>query len=240
MTSYVCYYRVSTGKQDLGIPAQKSLCRRFIKQRKGKLVQEYEEKISGADKHRPQFQMAMAHCQADKCTLLVAKLDRLSRQAYTILQLREESGVDITVADNPTLFDDPLLLSVYAGIAQKERELISQRTKDALAVLKHKGVKLGNPHGFSPQSREASVRFRRKRSDQQHASIDMQIWGLHCKGDTARQITDTLNVMGIKTPKGGRIYKTLVVRRLAAIKKKNAVCSTTRPYERMESSSLSR
>ena len=179
--TYVCYYRVSTEKQDLGIPAQRTACKKYVQTKGGRIVAEFEEHISGASRSRPELQKALRFAKDGKHTLVVAKLDRLSRNVYTIMKLREDKDVDIVVVENPTMFKDTLLLSVYAGIAQKEREMISQRTKDALAELKKKGVKLGNPNGFSKHCRDCGLAYRRQKSKDSHAVFDNQIWALHRK-----------------------------------------------------------
>ena len=217
MALYVAYYRVSTDKQDLGIPAQRKAVRDFVSKSGGKILAEFEDQQSGAAKCRPRLDEALAKARDVRAKLIVAKLDRLSRSTYTIFKLRTRSGVDIVVADNPNLFADSLTLAVYAGLAEHERDLISQRTKAALSVLKEAGVRLGNPVGFCEAARSRSLDKRRATSSRENATNDRMIRQLKARSMTDRQVAEILNDMGVKTPRQGPIYKTYVARRLKAI-----------------------
>ena len=229
MTLFVAYYRVSTDKQDLGIPAQRKSVRDFVAKAKGKICAEYEDQQSGAAKWRPRLNAALAKAREMKAKLVVAKLDRLSRSTYTIFKLRNRSGVDIVVAENPNLFADSLTLAVYAGLAEHERDLISQRTKAALAVLKDKGVRLGNPQGFSQAARVRSLDKRRTSSRSENAFNDRIIQQLKMRSMTDRQVAEILNDMGLKTPRQGPIYKTYVSRRLKAIRSGQSLVQSCLP-----------
>ena len=223
MALYVAYYRVSTDKQDLGIPAQRKAVRDFVAKADGKICAEFEDQQSGAAKHRPRLDEALAKAREIRGKLVVAKLDRLSRSTYTIFKLRNRSGVDIVVADNPNLFADSLTLAVYAGLAEHERDLISQRTKAALSILKESGVRLGNPQGFCEAARARSLEKRRANSGRENATNDRMIQQLKMRSLTDRQVAEILNDMGVKTPKQGTIYKTYVSRRLKAIRSGNSL-----------------
>jgi DNA invertase Pin-like site-specific DNA recombinase len=147
--SYVAYYRVSTDKQGqsgLGLEAQQSAVERFIssKGEDARLLASFVEVESGKKDDRPQLAAALAYAKSRKATLVIAKLDRLSRKAAFLLNLRD-SGVDFEALDCPQM--NTLTLGVMAVFAQHEREVISARTKAALQAAKARGVKLGGPLG---------------------------------------------------------------------------------------------
>jgi DNA invertase Pin-like site-specific DNA recombinase len=144
-TKFVCYYRVSTKKQGasgLGLEAQQEAARRHAESVGGTIVEEFVEVESGTKvKKRVKLAAALGHCRAAKATLLVAKLDRLSRNVAFLAALME-SGVPFVCVDNPAA--TPLTLHVLAAVAQEEARAISARTIDALAAAKKRGVKLGS------------------------------------------------------------------------------------------------
>ena len=144
-TKFVAYYRVSTKKQGasgLGLEAQQEAARRHLESVGGKVVAEFTEVESGkGTKKRVKLIAALAHCRAAKATLIVAKLDRLSRNVAFLSALME-SDVPFVCCDNPHA--TPLTLHVMAAVAQQEATAISIRTIDALAAVKRRGVKLGS------------------------------------------------------------------------------------------------
>lgn len=143
--NFIAYYRVSTQKQGangLGIEAQKEMVRNFLNGGSWKLLDEFTEVESGKKADRPELAKAIKLCQLKNAKLVVSKLDRLSRDLHFITSL-QKSGVQFVVAESPNLND--LTIHIFAAVAQHERELISKRTKDALAQAKKRGVKLGNP-----------------------------------------------------------------------------------------------
>jgi DNA invertase Pin-like site-specific DNA recombinase len=148
MMKFVAYLRVSTarqGRSGLGLEAQREAVRAFVEGRAGKIIApEFLETESGKRNDRPQLQAALGRCRATGATLVVAKLDRLSRNAAFLLTLRD-SGVPFVAADMPEA--NTLTIGILAVVAQAEREAISARTKAALAAAKARGVKLGNPQG---------------------------------------------------------------------------------------------
>lgn len=144
MTHFIAYYRVSTarqGKSGLGLEAQQAAVAAFTK--KAKVLANYTD-IESGKKHqnRPQLLKAIAHSKETGATLLIAKLDRLSRNFYFITGLME-SKVRFQCCDMPEA--DNLTIHVLAAVAELERDLISDRTKAALAAAKARGKKLGNP-----------------------------------------------------------------------------------------------
>ena len=143
---FVSYYRVSTEKQGLhgnGLEAQKQTVARYLRSLDCELLASYEEVESGANKKRPQLAAAIQMAKSNKAVLLIAKLDRLSRNAAFLLQL-QDSKIDFCCCDMPHA--DPLSIGIIALLAQRDRELISTRTAQGLAVAKQRGVKLGNPN----------------------------------------------------------------------------------------------
>jgi DNA invertase Pin-like site-specific DNA recombinase len=142
MSLYVSYVRVSTkaqGLTGLGIASQKEIVNKYVAD-KGALIGEYIEIESGKNNHRPELALALRQCEMSNATLVIAKLDRLSRNAVFLLKLKE-SKINFVCCDMP--FADSLTIGIMSILAQKERELISIRTKDALAVVKASGVKMG-------------------------------------------------------------------------------------------------
>lgn len=142
MKKYIAYYRVSTRKQSLGIDAQRSTVMAYLSNMQdANLIAEYEEKESGKDNNRMQLNEAIKECKLHNATLIIAKLDRLSRNVSFIFALRD-ANVDFICCDLPEF--NSLTLAIFAGLAQQERELISSRTKAALAE-KRKVKSLGTP-----------------------------------------------------------------------------------------------
>lgn len=142
---FVVYYRVSTDKQGrsgLGLEAQRTTVMNYLNGGNHEIVGEYTEIESGGKDNRPELSKALLDCRLKNARLIVAKLDRLSRDLGFITTL-QKSDVRFTVAEMPDATE--LTIHIYAAMAQHERKLISQRTKDALARAKANGMKLGNP-----------------------------------------------------------------------------------------------
>jgi DNA invertase Pin-like site-specific DNA recombinase len=142
---FVAYFRVSTdrqGKSGLGLDAQRKAILDYLNGGSWSLVGEFVEVESGKNSDRPQLAAALAACKKHKAKLVIAKLDRLSRNLAFIATLME-SGVEFVAVDNPHA--SKLTIHVLAVIAEHEREMISARTKAALAAAKARGQVLGNP-----------------------------------------------------------------------------------------------
>src|SRR6516164_4918906 len=142
---FVAYFRVSTdrqGKSGLGLEAQREAVMNYLNGGNWQLVGEFTEVESGKRSDRPQLAAALAACKRHKAKLVIAKLDRLSRNLAFIAALMD-SGVEFVAVDNPHA--NKLTVHILAAVAQHEREMIAQRTKDALAAAKARGVVLGNP-----------------------------------------------------------------------------------------------
>jgi len=141
----VAYYRVSTDKQGqsgLGLDAQRAAVELHARSVGAEVVAEFQDVESGRKADRVGLAAALATCRAKRATLLIAKLDRLARSVAFISNLME-GGVDFVAADMPSV--NRLTMHVLAAVAEHEREMISQRTKAALAAAKVRGTRLGNP-----------------------------------------------------------------------------------------------
>lgn len=150
MKAIVAYIRVSTSKQGrsgLGIEAQREALARFASGEGFKVVDEFVEvetgKGSDAFERRPQLSAALGKARTLRCPIAVAKLDRLSRDVHFISGLMAHRVPFLVAELGPDV--DPFVLHLYAALAEKERALISGRTKSALAAAKARGVQLGNP-----------------------------------------------------------------------------------------------
>lgn len=148
---FIAYYRVSTvrqGRSGLGLEAQRASVLGYLKGTSGRLLGEYTEVESGKRNDRPELAKAIQRAKVSGARLIIAKIDRLSRNAAFLLTLRD-SGVKFVAADMPDA--NEMVVGIMALVAQHEREAISKRTKEALAVarerLARKGERLGNPNG---------------------------------------------------------------------------------------------
>ena len=153
-TAYVAYYRVSTQKQGadgLGIEAQRAAVKAFAGA--STIHAEFTEVESGGKNNRPELAKALAVAKASKAVLLIAKLDRLSRNSALVNNLLE-ANVEFVAVDQPHA--TPLTIRILAAVAQEEREQISKRVKAALAIAKSRGVKLGGSH---PAKQAAAISF---------------------------------------------------------------------------------
>jgi DNA invertase Pin-like site-specific DNA recombinase len=192
MKKFVCYYRVSTDKQGssgLGLEAQKQAVYNYINA-SGEIISEFTEIESGKKNNRTMLNDALKLCKATKATLIIAKLDRLSRNVHFISGLLE-SGVDFIAVDNPHA--NKLMLHLLAAFAEHEREAISSRTKSALQAAKQKGVKLGE------HAAKLSAENHNKAKQFAADMIDV-IAEIKNKGfTTLEQITLQLNKMNVRT-----------------------------------------
>src|SRR5262245_29610638 len=141
---FIAYFRVSTdrqGKSGLGFEAQRETVMNYLNGGRWTLVGEFTEVESGKRADRPELEKALAACKKQKAKLVIAKLDRLSRNLAFIATLME-SGVEFVAVDNPHA--NKLTVHILAAVAQHEREMVSERTKAALAAAKKRGQVLGN------------------------------------------------------------------------------------------------
>ena len=209
MKKVIAYYRVSTNDQNLGIEAQKSIVKQYCIHNSAEIISEYEEHESGKNNNRVKLAMALAETVKTGSYLIVAKIDRLTRVAYYGLQLCEKYR--IIFCDHPTM--GTLEQSIYFGMAQQEREYISQRTKAALKALKSKGVKLGAPNAhFTDDLRKLALSRRKSNSVNNEANKKAFAIVRIMTGNWSDK-AKFLNENGFRTSKGG-IWRPQQVKRL--------------------------
>jgi len=200
---FIAYYRVSTDKQGqsgLGLEAQRASVMNYLNGGSWKLVREFIEVESGKHSDRPQLAAAQAACKKLKAKLVIAKLDRLSRNVAFIANLLE-AGTDFVAADNPHA--NKSMLQMMAVFAEMERDAISKRTKEALAAAKARGVKLGNPR--LAEAIEATNAARIKAADAFAANVRPIIKEIQASGiSSLRGFAKALTARGIKTARGGQ------------------------------------
>jgi DNA invertase Pin-like site-specific DNA recombinase len=156
----VAYLRTSTDDQILGIDAQRATLQRITKERAGRILKTFEEHESGGDDTRPELRKALHHAMGKKAVLVVAKLDRLARDSKFLMSLYD-SGVPIIFGDLPEVDGSAasrLIIQIMASVAEFERKRIGERTKEALAMLKARGVKLGRPENLNQAGRLTGAR----------------------------------------------------------------------------------
>jgi DNA invertase Pin-like site-specific DNA recombinase len=212
----VAYLRVSTAKQGqsgLGLEGQRAAIDTYTQQQGARLLHTFTEVESGKLNARPELAKALHMAKVTGATLVIAKLDRLSRNAAFLLTLRE-SGARVVAADMPEA--DTVHFGVMAVIAQHEREAISKRTKAALDAAKARGVKLGNPNGAAALRRAgkgnaASVGVIKAKAAERAGDLRPVLDGLRSEGITSLgAIAAALNERGMKTPRGGTWHKSSV------------------------------
>jgi len=196
--------RVSTAEQGnsgLGLEAQQASIRSFVAAQGWTLVAEFSDIASGKDDRRPGFQAALARCRQLDAVLVAARLDRITRRAHTLSQLLED-GVSIRAADMPGA--DDLMLRIYAAMAQKERELISERTKAALAAAKARGKALGGDRGYRPVTGPNAVeaaQARRQAAERAAHRLVLEIERLRTEGiEGYAALGRALNARRVATP----------------------------------------
>ena len=198
---YVAYYRVSTKKQGnsgLGLDAQQKAVADYLNGGNWQLLGSYTDVESGGDDARPQLAQAMDHAKKAKATLLIAKLDRLSRRVSFVSRLME-SGVTFVAVDNPHA--TKLVIHMMVVMAEEERRLTSERTKAALAAAKRRGVKLGNPR--LSDARKLAAATRQLTADTFAEKVIPAIRQIRKEGHTTlRAIAECLNDRGVRTRRG--------------------------------------
>ncbi|SHF64717.1 recombinase family protein [Dysgonomonas macrotermitis] len=214
---YICYYRVSTkkqGKSGLGLDAQRTICENYVENQKGIIVNSFVEVESGKNDNREQLHTAIAECKQTNSTLLIAKLDRLSRSVEFIFSLKN-SGVNFVCVDMPEL--TTMTLGIFSTFAQSERERISERITVALAEKKKKGIKLGKPENLSNNFEKAytnslATRQNNAMNNENNRKAGLLVVSLRQSGKTWNEITTTLNKNGFRTRRGCMFGMTQVVR----------------------------
>lgn len=217
-TKIVAYLRTSTDDQRLGIDAQQATLERIARERECSIVRTFVEHESGGDCTRPELDKAMRHAGRINAYLVVAKLDRLARDSIFLQQLYK-SGVAIIFGDLPEV--DGSAASIFmvqsmASVAEFERNRIGERTREALAALKARGVRLGTPRNLTQAAREKGARAaaaqRVAKAREQMADIASIVRPMRAAGASLRQIAAHLNDEGYVTRKGATWTPTQVSR----------------------------
>jgi DNA invertase Pin-like site-specific DNA recombinase len=212
---FVAYYRVSTqrqGRSGLGLEAQHEQVHTYLDGGDWQLVAEFTEVESGKRSDRPEFAKALAACRLHRATLVIAKLDRLSRNVHFVSSLME-SGVEFVAVDFPQA--NKLTIHIIAAVAEHEAAMISARTKAALAAAKKRGTVLGGFRGKVPTAkhRKLSAAVVQARASARAADLAPIIKELQAAGKTSlRAIAAGLNEAGIPTARGGEWSSPQVMR----------------------------
>ena len=216
MKEIIAYCRVSTkqqGASGLGLEAQRAAVENYAKQTGTRIAAVYVEVESGRVGDRPQLAMALSHAKRSKGVLVVAKLDRLSRDPDFLGKLMN-AGVEFVCCDMPAA--NKLTIRIMAAVAEQEREAISQRTKAALAAAKARGMKLGSSRPDHWKGREsarlagahagakAAATVHARHADEAYADLWPMMLELRVKGMTLQAIADELNTQGHTTRRGKR------------------------------------
>lgn len=210
MQRFVLYKRVSTkrqGESGLGLDAQTRDIDLFLSSYADdphEVIGTFTDVVSGKIEDRPELQKAIELAKSDGATLLVAKLDRLSRKASQLLALMDDRRLSLRVAQMPHA--DKFSLHIYAALAEQERDFISKRTKAALAEAKARGVLLGGRREGAKKRHEAV----REQATRDALRVKDLIVPLRESGKTLQEIANSLNASKVTTPRGGKWHPTSV------------------------------
>lgn len=213
---FVAYYRVSTNKQEqsgLGLEAQRAHVQAFAQRLEGTILSEYTDIESGKSNKRQELAKAMHQAKTTGATLLIAKLDRLSRDVNFISGLMK-SDVQFLACDNPSA--NKLTIHIYAAMAEHEREQIADRTRRALAALKARGVELGTPANFSAEGRAKGRETRKQQALDNDANRRATAYAqqLRDSGKSYTEVAAKLTAEGFTTSTGKPFSQPVQVQRL--------------------------
>lgn len=214
---FVAYYRVSTarqGRSGLGLDAQRAAVAAYLNGGDWSLIGEFTEVESGKVNDRTQLAAAMQQCRLTSAKLVIAKLDRLSRNASFLLSLRD-GGVEFVAADMPDA--NRMTVGIMAVIAEHEREMISARTKAALQAAKARGTALGGYREGNRVDGRLGVAARQKAAAAFAARVAPMVAGMRQRGLSLRQIAVELRAQHVSAPSGGTWTATAVSRTLARV-----------------------
>ncbi|QJP17366.1 recombinase family protein [Starkeya sp. ORNL1] len=220
MSKFVSYLRVSTdrqGRSGLGLDAQRKAVADFLNGERWRHVAEFVEIESGKRDDRPKLAEALSLCRLHNAVLVIAKLDRLSRDAHFLLGL-QKAGVRFVAADMPEA--NEMIVGIMAVVAQAERKMISARTKAALEIARSRGAQLGNPGNLSHQDHGRERGRARRTQIAEHRALDLApvIADARAGGATSlREIAAVLNARGIPTARGSTWSAVQVSRVLARL-----------------------
>ena len=204
----LAYMRVSTtdqGNKGNGLSAQRETIQRFAEAEGFTMLDWVEEVETGKGVHalarRPKLAETLRQARRIKAPVIVSKLDRLSRDVAFIAGLMAERVPFIVAVLGPDV--DPFVLHLYAALSEKERSMISVRTREALAALKRRGVKLGNPsHRSLCEASRRGAQARQQAADSFARSIQPMIQGYRAQGLTLRAAAEAMNTSGVPTYRG--------------------------------------
>ncbi|MFC0181435.1 Site-specific DNA recombinase [Pseudarcicella hirudinis] len=225
MKKYVAYLRVSTSKQErsgLGLDSQKAIIEHYSRLENASIVFVYTESASGkSTENRPLLKEAISMCQEHKYSLIVAKLDRLSRDVGHTFQILKQLNNRLVSCDIPSQYGqlDSFVIAVQAGIAMRERELISIRTKLALAEKKKRGFKLGSPGNLTREAAKKGQEANRQKAIRYITNPILVAFVEKCLKSELKQaeIAVQLNKYGFRTPRGKKftnVYACKLIRKL--------------------------
>lgn len=200
---FVSYFRVSTarqGRSGLGLDAQREAVAAYLNGGNWTVLADFVEVESGRKSDRPELAKAMDLCRLTGATLVIAKLDRLARDAHFLLGL-QKAGVEFVACDMPTA--NRLTIGIMALVAEEEARAISARTKAALAAAKARGTKLGGWRGGPAVDGTLGAEAVRKSADIFAAGVAPILRQMQGEGLSLRQMAARLATKGIKTPRGG-------------------------------------
>ena len=212
---YIAYYRVSTQKQGqsgLGLDAQRAAVANYTKGCTDCVLGTYTDIETGKNNYRPELLKAIEHAKKTGAELLIAKLDRLSRNAAFILTLKE-TGVNFTCCDMPQA--NAMTIGIMAIIAQQEREMISKRTKEALAAKREKlgEWRKGKITAETHAKGQKAIKEKAANNENTMRAKNYAV-ALRTQGLTLQEIAERLNNEGHKTPTGKAYHRTSVNRLL--------------------------
>lgn len=238
MCQLVAYYRVSTKQQEgsgLGLEAQRAAVRVYADSSDCEVIAEYQETESGkSDENRPKLREALDLCELTGAKLVIAKLDRLSRNVAFLANLME-SSVQFVACDNPQA--NELTIHILAAVAQEERRAISQRTKAALAAAKAHGVILGNPRIAEARSKrkdgismKAATNARQRNADNRAMKLEKVVNSAKLSGartlqELANYLNQNTNITTSRNCKWTRASVSRIVSRIASLKANHSVMS---------------
>lgn len=214
---FVSYFRVSTQKQGrsgLGLEAQREAVTVYLNGGNWTVLIEFTEVESGRKAERPELAKALDMCRLTGATLVIAKLDRLARDAHFLLGL-QKAGVEFVACDMPTA--NRLTIGIMALVAEEEARAISARTKAALAAAKARGTALGGWRGGPIVDGTLGAAARRHKADGFAAGLAPMLRQMQAAGLSLRQMASRLADQGIKTPRAGAWTATAVRNALARI-----------------------
>ncbi|KOS07217.1 hypothetical protein AM493_15120 [Flavobacterium akiainvivens] len=213
MKKYIAYYRVSRKEQSisgLGLSAQKTSVEKYVASQDGIILKEYTEVETGTNKReRVEIHKAIQMAKNESAVLVIAKLDRLARNVSFVSSLMD-AGIEFVAVDMPSA--NNFTIHIFAALAEQEAKLISSRTKQALAELKKKGVKLGNPNNLTSEARAKGVQAVKENALTNDRNRQAQSIIASCKekGMTYREIATYLNELNFKTRYGKQFLPSTV------------------------------